>query len=518
MAQTLASGQFVINPFNFFGDYFIVWVTGDSILRGTSTSFDDGPEPDYAGTVYEYTGSNIVEITSGDLASAQIGSMWPKLGQSIYRLTGKKVLFINSGFGGSSFAPDVSGTNNWSATGSRYSAAKTVLDAALLKAHRVKPDLILTGTAVNDARNTGVVLSTIETEIHAFTVKLQTDYPDVPIGWINVGRREAGEDSRIVAIRTYIEDQATDYTNVHIVARLENYTSGASNYYDDDNLHLMQYGNDYVATVIAKYLKDNSLIPNTPIVRANTTEALAVFAQMPNTLTDYEKEKINDFVSFLQRKGYWANIDSYYFPLLSDESNSRKDWKRTSKSFTGGTWASGQGVSTDGTTGNAINTNFTPSTDATAFQRINNQSWVWVYDAITTGVDAVLMGVIGTTSSWKIELTQTSAGQTEYADITATTVTEGIPLRDHTNYGLRRVAVGSNFMVVNAGSISGTATVAAQMPNLPIYIGCMNNNSTLEEPYQGKYYDFGFGIGTEAANQSIYRKRRGLIIDFLIGL
>lgn len=231
----------------------LIVVIGDSIARGTSDS--DGPTPT-AGTVYEWNGSSTVQVGSTDLVSAATGSPWPKMGIDYNTATTRKIVYSSSGSGGSNFSPD-GDNNNWSTTGTLYNAMKTKVNNGLANIGLSRPRAIFMILGINDARASSN-LATVEADVISLFDRLYTDYPNTRVYVVNVGRENAGiVTARIDSVRGYIQTEVTARENVFMAADLRTYAIDHPEYYDDDNLHLNQTGNNALGAELATFLENN---------------------------------------------------------------------------------------------------------------------------------------------------------------------------------------------------------------------------------------------------------------------
>lgn len=493
-----------------------VWfIGGDSLARGTSTVFDDGAEPDYAQSVYEYTGGSIVEITTGDLAAAQIGSMWPKWGDMYYKATGKKPIFVNKAVGGATFYPYASvGTNNWD-TGVNYTNAKTDWDAALIAASVTKPKGIIFILGVNDARNASYNQSLTSGAIDRLVGKLQTDYSGVPIYFINVGRQESGIDTtNLLSLRPLIDALPGRFPGVKVPDSLRNYTDPTLNGIDTDQLHQNQFGNEWSSTNFFKKMFDAGYIENNPISRTYDSTDTTLFARFPNALTTYEKNKLHDFNQFITRKGYTSGTtlpDAFYFALLKDETNARTDWRRSGKSATGGSWSATRGFYTNGTS-DFIDWQYIPSTDKVQLGNATVEVASMINNVSASA--GTLFGSIGSTPH-SIRARKAATGIEFAVNSQTLTLNTGNLVNNNVYYAAEKTSVGIQSARINANAVNGAITFTG-VPDKTLYAGANNNNGSAEDFLQ---VDFYFLIaGGSPIGGNMYRKYRQLAIDFLVGV
>lgn len=242
------------NEFNTTGDGEQLFVIiGNSIARGTSAG--EGPTPS-AGTVFEWNGSAVVEVSNDDLIAAATGSQWPKMGIDYNTATGYKPVFSNSGVGGADFSNP--GDNSyWATGGTLYPAMKTKVNNALTELSLTRPRGIFVILGINDARGSQDLVD-VEAAITDVFDKLEADWPDTRIYVVNIGREAAGSaTARINAIRGYLANEVTARENVVFAFDLRIYADDIPSYYAVDNLHLTQTGNDALGAELATFLISN---------------------------------------------------------------------------------------------------------------------------------------------------------------------------------------------------------------------------------------------------------------------
>lgn len=101
-------------------------------------------------------------------------------------------------------------------------------------------------------------------------------------------------------------------------------------------------------------------------------ESIALFARMDVQPTSSLKDLINTFIVSAKTKGYWDKLDDIVFCCLHTQQASLLNWKGN---YTNGSainavsWTAKQGFT--GATGEAVNTNFVPSTNGVNYT-LNN--------------------------------------------------------------------------------------------------------------------------------------------------
>jgi hypothetical protein len=132
---------------------------------------------------------------------------------------------------------------------------------------------------------------------------------------------------------------------------------------------------------------------NPVINRGYSSDAEAVFSNLPNALTNDEKDGINTFVNASVASGNWAQYDYFFGFFLDDATNALTDWKTglTATAVNAPTHTANQGYLANGTT-QYVNTNINPSTDSTNFVLDDAHIGCYVYDNLDTGANKMLFG------------------------------------------------------------------------------------------------------------------------------
>jgi hypothetical protein len=241
-------------------DIELIWVIGDShATKRNPTGSAYGPTPT-AGTVYQWdtSGSVLYEIGATDIlqsgAPADAGSFYPQYGISRYTDTGVPVVFVTSGIGGSNYSPRTGDTGDWTDADTLWSTAKTNYDNCkaylLARGYKInyKVKVVL---GVNDGRG-ATPLATVESDITDFYDRFESDYPGIEIGIVLPGRDENSVNTtRGGYIRTFLINEAKARSNVYVACSEVPYW--ANGYYDSDNLHLIQTGNNVLGEMMARW-------------------------------------------------------------------------------------------------------------------------------------------------------------------------------------------------------------------------------------------------------------------------
>jgi hypothetical protein len=238
-------------------------ILGDSISRGTSiTGKGTTPEP---GTVFEYDGTQILEVGADDLSTSNTGSQYPQMGRDYFNLTGNKCVFINTAYGGAEFSPN-GDSFNWASSGVLYEQMKSKVSGGLLALgiNKLKGIILLLG--INDARGS-VALATVQNDVNSLFSRLGADFQDTPLYVVNIGRSETAiSNERIDAVRGYIQTAISGTPGAKMIFDLRKYATETPAFYGPDNLHLNISGcnalGSEIAIAIAPKLTINRSIHN----------------------------------------------------------------------------------------------------------------------------------------------------------------------------------------------------------------------------------------------------------------
>lgn len=179
-------------------NYFIVGIAGDSnaagraLDQGTTTLVD---------TCYEWNGSALVPLLSGDISTSVVGadnygSYAKQFAFDHNARTGDTVVIVAGGVPSATFAVN-GNTNNWEAspTGVNYDNFTTKMDSCLANFGRTNPDLIIWSLGVNDVTGANTA-ATINTAMDSLMDRIETKYPATLNLWIQIGRNVAEFDSQ----------------------------------------------------------------------------------------------------------------------------------------------------------------------------------------------------------------------------------------------------------------------------------------------------------------------------------
>lgn len=217
-----------------------IGVWGDSLANGTNEIYTQPDTDDSiqgsanADTLFEWDGSQLVDLVGGDTIGANNGSPYPAMANRVKEVTNRPMHIIESANGGAEFALN-GDTNNYSATdGVLRSQFVTKKDSYL--SFRNKPDLniVFGNCGVNDIRG-NAALADIETEINDMVAFLLSEFPTALIVINQIGRND-GSSSRNTAIRGYIDNAISNNERVKLGIDLSLYPES----YYFDGLHLYQ--------------------------------------------------------------------------------------------------------------------------------------------------------------------------------------------------------------------------------------------------------------------------------------
>lgn len=492
---------------------------GDSFISGqpAADNVDTGMAPYYPG---EYFNTSTLSITSltGDLPTASNGSMCPKMVNDYYRLTGYKMIPVNTAVGGADFYPN-GDDNNYYTTGDNYAnfvskqnSAKGALGVDKLRG-------IIMHLGINDARS-AISNEDIQVGVTSLFSRLITDFPGVPIYVINIGLdQNKAATQKILDVRAMIEAEAVlNPDRVKIVMRLEDYISAPYFYMSDEaDVHPSMFGLELIAGVVVKNIVDNGWARNQPISYNYSATVLDVFNRL-GTVSTPERRCISDFIEWCITNSNWNNIDTLYLTTISNTTARRQCFKRNGGQVTGGTTET-QCLSTDGTITGHLMSDFIPSVNGVGYT-LNDAFW-GVYcleDTIKDiSVGHIMTGVVGATSThqMRIGVSTTSGGQGQYSiNNSGVATVVDYNLKGNMFHAVSRSASNSLSYRRNANTNSGT-TASTGVPTTEIAIGAWNNNGAIQSPFAGK---FGLivGGGRPTDGLTFYKRVRELVIDMLV--
>jgi hypothetical protein len=496
-----------------------LWVTaGNSLARGSNDQDTDiGPESNYAATVFEHIqNSGIVDLQTTDLAGSNTGSPWKKAGMDYYKHTGYKMVLSNCAIGGATFAADGDG-NNWSSTGDNRALMVTKVNNGLghVGGGVTKARGCLFECGPNDA--TGVVdLADIEIAIHDFFDWFETTFPGVPIYVWNIGRIAAGVTARVLEIQGYIRDAVAEHADAHIVLELADYLDY---FRTADGIHLTQFGQDLCGAATIQYLRENSLIANSPVDYTIGATAQGVINGFPVALTTDEQKILNDFVVNLSAIAgdAWNDLDVLVCPAFLNASNALHDMKGTTTPVNNGaTHIPGTGFSLLGATSSRINTDFIPSANGVNYVQ-NDAQWIYlmVKNNHPSGVAGVFMGGVGSIANKRVQLGQNTTGGITWRinDNNSSVLGAALALNGVYYRAIRSASNVSSFREnLTSQNQAGTAV---SILDAEITIGCRNNNGVLDFPAAHIVGMYGFADAT-VPGTVVMRACRNMVVSLMV--
>lgn len=448
------------------GPYDVIWGIGDShTVKRNPTGTSYGPTPT-ANTVFQWdvATQTLYEIGATDIlqsgSGANWGSIWPQMGISYNTYTGKKPVFVTGGVGGTNYAPRTGDSGDWSAADTIYSSAKTELDNCLAYLGKKGPRYIVVNLGVNDGRGT-TALATIQTEITAFYTKLHTDYPNAIILQIMMGRNETEvSTARAIAIRNYIRNEAETRDYMHIIA--SETALWSNSYYDSDNLHLLQTGNNIVGEMFGRWLQN----------RTYSKWARSIIASHFDALSTARKDLIEDWVTDMG--SLYFDLDFFYNQHTTIEANTFFDWTFQLGGFkTSATFTANDCITTNGTS-----SYWRPDHDFTrAVHSSQNDGFIGVKiktnRSAAGGSTRVALGRAAAAEQAVVGQTNLSLTYHRYNDLTLSNGTE-TKLADDSYYSSGRS--GTTKILYKNGVADNSVTQASTgLSSGTIYQGALNN-------------------------------------------
>lgn len=450
----------------------VVLCIGDShtVRRGpTGTSY--GPTP-AAGTVYQWDVPNqqLYEVAATDIlqtgASANWGSIWPQTGIEYFNKTGRKPVFVTMGVGGSNYSPRTGDSGDWSTADTLYATAKSECDNCLAFLGLTSPKYIFVNLGVNDSRG-ATALATIQSDIASLYNRLHTDYPHATILQIMMGRNETEvSTARAITIRNYIRDEAEARSYMHIVA--SETAMWSNSYYDSDNLHLLQTGNNVIGEMIGRWLDPANAI--------YSKWARSIIASHFDALSTTRKGLINQWVSDMG--SLYFDLDQFYNLHTTIEANTYFDWTFQYGGFkTSSTFTANDCVTTNGTSSywrpdyDQTKTVHATSTDGFAGCKIKTNR------SAAGGSTRVAMGRAAAGDQTVLGQTNLSLIYHRFNDLTLTTDADETKLADDSYYATGRSGT-TKILYKNGVNVNQATQAITSQSTGPMYLGALNNAGT----------------------------------------
>lgn len=485
------------------GDFMVFLIRGDSISAGAGETAGPNANP---GTVYEWDQTNnvLIDRHSTEFSTASSGSPWKKMGIDLYNATGKRIVFITCGLAGAEVFPNGGTNTHWAphydnagafvsgGTGSTlYTNSVTEAAQCLAFLGKTSLDGILDIVGINDARGSAT-LANISTGFTDFYDQTNTDFPGVPIYAVSVGRDENNTISdRNATIKKYQRVLSDNRSYYHLALNLHPFMSQAWGYYQGDNLHPTQAGNNVIGTMMARYI--------------GWTESNKQVKQVWNsfeTLSESHKSAWKTWVEAQQSSGNLAKLE-YFAPAVGTNRNDVLVDVRM--------------------LGNPLDATFTFNANASirVFGTSNHRrmailpanSWISatstdfiigtkiLVNSTAAGTNAYLFGVNHNPGSGirQLLIAQTSGNVLQWyaGDNTSSTDATYTKLQDNTLYSVYRS--GTTKGLIGNSTTIGTATVTVVgLPTEIIYEGVRNSSgvagtpidATIEYSYMAQYSGF----------------------------
>lgn len=444
---------------NLLGEQAIVLI-GDSNIVGQGATV--GPTPTL-GTVREWNGSAKVNVTNADLSVANIGSMWPKFGIDYNARTGQIPVFINCANGGSTFFTRADDPpNTWHSDGSLYSAMLTKVASGLSSLGVRKPKAIFVGLGINDS-NLATSLSDINSAIASLITRLNADFPDVPIYFLNVGLSAGPErnSARKSFIRLKIFGHALSNPLVHFIhAPMALYDYNTSNV-KADIIHYSQTGNNLLGAILDDYLED---------VETYDKIACGIFSSFTSAVDSTKKGLISAFCA--SQRSNLALMETLQIFKSDVVGNTYIDFVGSLvPQYASTTFSANNAVVTAGATGSYIDHGW--MIDQQVSIATDQDISIGVKTGTVTtagGVTACLYGAVGSVDNTSIALFQTTTPSLQWRMVedgstsTILTVAPDTEILDNTCYemirtGANAVALYKNGTLLQSGTTAYEGTL-----------------------------------------------------------
>lgn len=457
----------------------ITVIIGDSNADGRGASI---PASVPAGALFNWDGATFDAITNQTVANdGSYGSIWQQYATDFYNDTGTATYLVNCASGGSNIVPQ-GDNNDWSTTGTLYAAMQTKVANAVADAADSVVTTIVINVGINDIR-VPESIADITTHWESLLDRLHSDFPNAEIVLINIGRTETlAFNQLMVQTRNLIVDSAHTRDYCHMLSSGAFYV-GVTGGYNGDNLHYSQATNDSMGHNFAKWRRYTGGYSKwaRSIISAHHTDIDATMrTKIQNLITDLGSD--------------FANIP-YLTPLVSDDvRNYFIDFTFRSYSApgSGGFLQSGNDwMDTNGATANCMACGYYTGFSTTGGGSGNDFNFFVRVGAIRTAAGSIgtLFGRLNSGTE-RVQLTQPSGASDVFytandATATATTDDDLVPDMFHAvgrSSGTKHYYQGTT--LISSASVAKVADV-----NEAIWIGCRNNNGTLDTPIDA---DLGF--------------------------
>jgi hypothetical protein len=232
-----------------------ILIIGDSIANGTNEIYQQPDTDDSVqgiantDTLYEWNGSNLIDLAGGDTIGANNGSQYPSMANKLKELTGRVVHIVETATGGDGIARYTQ--NNWTATGNRYAPMLTKANSYLSNQEVSKFDIIKIIAGYNDG-GSSYDEAIFNEDLASLITRLTADFPNTKIVYSSL---YSGKSAARDKIRVSIQNLINNNSSVYAGEDLENWKSATHLF---DGIHLNQAANDSFgeadAAIIANYL------------------------------------------------------------------------------------------------------------------------------------------------------------------------------------------------------------------------------------------------------------------------
>lgn len=239
------------------GNYFLVGIAGDSNAAGRASTAGVTTLP---GTCFEFNGTALVELTTGEISTAINGSFAKQFAFDHHARTGQAVVFVCGGVPSATFSIGVN-TNNWmpSPDGVNYDTFVSKMDNALIFLGKTNPDAILWSLGVNDINGANTAAA-IDVAIDSLMDRITAKYPPTQNLWIQIGRNVAAFDSqKFYDCRNFLINRIEEHPTHAMCCNALTFTFTTG--YEADAIHYNSTSHAWYGSACDRYLALNS-IPN----------------------------------------------------------------------------------------------------------------------------------------------------------------------------------------------------------------------------------------------------------------
>ncbi len=322
-------------------------IIGDSNSDGRALSITSVS----AGILYKWTGVAFTEITNQSVSSdGTSGNVIQQFAIDYNANTGRKVLCVNGGKGGSNIYPASALDEHWmgpsAPTGvDLWTPHKIVLDLALANKSLTKPKaFLIVGLGINDFA-AGTTLANISTGLDALITNITTAYPGVPILYTVTGTDSSTDttaNDTLYGIRSLQIEKARNVADVHIDG------AGAScigaGFYELDEIHFNKDGLGHFGSCYARWFKNLSIV--------SEKWSRSIISSHFDELSLARKTVIETVVSDLVTSGEYWKLEGWFRGKTTVQNNFFLDWtflgratKIGAPGFTANSFISTDGVS-----------------------------------------------------------------------------------------------------------------------------------------------------------------------------